>query len=265
MRDRTTTVIVEPRSLLREALVSLMESHPYRIAGSVASMTDIDRCVLEEGPPKLVILGQLPVDRVSEATDDLRRRWPGVKIVMLCEDGRSADFATLLASGIDGCLPMLASPDALMKTLQLIVGEQLRILMVSDSAISTPCINPRSPIGNSIPVPVVSASEKIGARDVLAKSSLDGAARADRARGLSDREDQILKALVRGESNKVIARAFTVTEATVKLYMKTINRKIGVANRTQAAIWALQNGYCVEAGRTMPNDAQTPSRLAGYN
>ena len=41
-----------------------------------------------------------------------------------------------------------------------------------------------------------------------------------------------------GESNKVIARKLDVAEATIKVHVKTILRKVQVKNRTQAAIWA---------------------------
>jgi DNA-binding NarL/FixJ family response regulator len=61
-------------------------------------------------------------------------------------------------------------------------------------------------------------------------------------RELSHREVQILPYLVAGEPNKVIARRLQVTEATVKVHMKSLMRKIGTANRTQAAIWALNHG-----------------------
>ena len=61
--------------------------------------------------------------------------------------------------------------------------------------------------------------------------------------GLSEREEQILRDLVKGLSNKIIARKLDIAEATVKVHLKSILRKIRVANRTQAAIWALENGY----------------------
>jgi len=61
--------------------------------------------------------------------------------------------------------------------------------------------------------------------------------------GLSEREEQILRGLVKGQSNKLIARACDVAEATVKVHIKSILRKIRVANRTQAAIWGLGQGY----------------------
>ena len=60
---------------------------------------------------------------------------------------------------------------------------------------------------------------------------------------LSQREAHILDGLVQGHANKVIARSCNITEATVKVHMKSILRKIQVANRTQAAIWALEHGH----------------------
>jgi two-component system nitrate/nitrite response regulator NarL len=63
---------------------------------------------------------------------------------------------------------------------------------------------------------------------------------------LSEREIQILDGLVKGYANKVIARRCDISEATVKVHMKSILRKIRVGNRTQAAIWALEHGHCSE-------------------
>ena len=56
---------------------------------------------------------------------------------------------------------------------------------------------------------------------------------------LSERERQIIDGLIKGESNKIIARAFGIAEATVKVHMKAILRKLPCSNRTQVAIWAL--------------------------
>jgi two-component system nitrate/nitrite response regulator NarL len=63
---------------------------------------------------------------------------------------------------------------------------------------------------------------------------------------LTQREAQILDGLVKGHSNGVIARTCDITEATVKAHIKSIMRKIRVENRTQAAIWAMENGYSVD-------------------
>lgn len=66
---------------------------------------------------------------------------------------------------------------------------------------------------------------------------------------LSPREVDVLCCLMAGYSNKVIARKLDVCEATIKVHVKSILRKLNVRNRTQAAIWAnsrhLSEGYCV--------------------
>jgi two-component system nitrate/nitrite response regulator NarL len=55
---------------------------------------------------------------------------------------------------------------------------------------------------------------------------------------LPNREQLILLHLTQGGSNKQIARELKITEATVKTYVKALLHKIGVRNRTQAAMWA---------------------------
>jgi DNA-binding NarL/FixJ family response regulator len=59
--------------------------------------------------------------------------------------------------------------------------------------------------------------------------------------GLSERETQVLAGLMVGQSNKMIAIDMDITEATVKVHLKSLLRKIGCTNRTQAAIWGHQN------------------------
>lgn len=61
-------------------------------------------------------------------------------------------------------------------------------------------------------------------------------------RQLSAREIAIVQPIIRGDSNKHVARFFEIAEATVKAHVKAIFRKIGASNRTQAAMWALNHG-----------------------
>jgi two-component system nitrate/nitrite response regulator NarL len=77
---------------------------------------------------------------------------------------------------------------------------------------------------------------------------VDGTCSNQNFHSLSKREEQILEGLVKGHSNKMIARACDVTEATIKVHMKSILKKIRAANRTQAAVWALEQGYCAGNG-----------------
>jgi len=59
---------------------------------------------------------------------------------------------------------------------------------------------------------------------------------------LTQRELQVLKGLTEGKSNKEIARDLDITEPTIKLHMKTLYRKVGAGNRTQAALIAREAG-----------------------
>lgn len=59
---------------------------------------------------------------------------------------------------------------------------------------------------------------------------------------LTSRELQVLEGLTQGKANKEIARDLDITEPTVKLHVKTLYRKVGAANRTQAALIAREAG-----------------------
>ncbi len=62
------------------------------------------------------------------------------------------------------------------------------------------------------------------------------------AENLSQRERQVLKGLTEGKSNKEIGRDLDLAEPTIKLHVKTLYRKIGASNRTQAAMIAREAG-----------------------
>ena len=66
--------------------------------------------------------------------------------------------------------------------------------------------------------------------------------------GLTDREREMLKALARGLSNSAISKELWVTEQTVKFHLRNIYRKLGVANRTEAARFAFSRGLVESVG-----------------
>src|SRR5262249_19777760 len=118
------------------ALISLMTSHSYHVVGAVASTTDIDKSMLGAGAPRLVVLGSLPAEDAIAAAGSIRKRWRETKIILLFEHGWSADFQKLLASAIDGWLPMSASSDTLVGTLRQIVAADHRIMVLKTATCS---------------------------------------------------------------------------------------------------------------------------------
>ena len=92
MSERVATIIIEPRSLVREALVSLMASHSYHVVCGVASTADIESSWLVADVPKLVILGALPAEEAAPVASCLRELWPDTKIVLLFERASSTDY-----------------------------------------------------------------------------------------------------------------------------------------------------------------------------
>jgi len=76
---------------------------------------------------------------------------------------------------------------------------------------------------------------------------------------LSTREKFVLKCLTEGNSNKTIARRINIADATVKVHVKAILRKIRVHNRTQAAIWAMNNDLSVATASDGPSAPAKPA------
>jgi two-component system, NarL family, nitrate/nitrite response regulator NarL len=281
MAIRIATIIIEPHLLVREALDSLMDGHSYRVVCGAGSLADIANPAIAGNGPKLVILGEQSIDDAVVQSADVRKMWPDSKIVLLFEYASNEDFQKLLASEIDGCVPLFVSPDTLIRTLDVVMSGDGRVLIVSATprASVQPAIasNPRRieaqesgtkaisvdleavplavieiPTVSNVPsvpsVPInVNGTNGNGAIQLhAAKVDALAAVPSRRLPRLSERETQILDGLVKGHANKVIARTYDITEATVKVHMKSILRKIQVANRTQAAIWALEHGYSTE-------------------
>lgn len=234
-----TTIVIEPRSLVREALVSLMASHSYQVLGGFASTADIDNASLAAAAPDLVILGSLSANEAISAADCIRRRWPETKVILLLEGAASADFQMLMGSEIDGCIPLFASPDTFVGILQQIMACNLKV-MVMKAGLSSMAY-PARELGEADEPNL--ASDRLTPADDAQGSSVGYRNSLRLVHGLSPREVEILKNVVRGHSNKMIARTCGVTDATIKVHMKSILRKIHVENRTQAAIWALERGY----------------------
>ena len=88
----------------------------------------------------------------------------------------------------------------------------------------------------------VHAGQTLLADDVAAVLVAGGAGSSSGSSGLTEREGDVLRELAQGRSNREIARALVVSEKTVKTHVSNILLKLGVQDRTQAALWAVRNG-----------------------
>jgi two-component system nitrate/nitrite response regulator NarL len=268
MAKWTATIIIEPRLLVREALHSLIKNYPYRVVCTVASTADIGSPSMVSDA-KLVILGAQSADKAVTEAHSIRKLWSYSKIVLLFEYASLTDFQKLLTSEIDGCVPLFVSPETLIRTLDLVMIEDACVMVTAGKR--RPSIQPAQtedshrpevemsepPSGSTeleaVPTTMVATERTRPTVNGSSASHLNGhngdtqRVRTLRNRpGLSEREAQILDGLVKGHANKVIARSCDITEATVKVHMKSILRKIQVANRTQAAVWALEHGHSAD-------------------
>jgi two-component system, NarL family, nitrate/nitrite response regulator NarL len=172
------------------------------------------------------------------------------EIILLYEYASPADFQKLLKSEINGCVPLFATPDTMISTLDMIVIRDVRVMVVADA--NHPVIQPvqaEQPHQSEIKLQSDAAehddiSVSIGAIHAKSPTNGGGASNQQGVPRITEREAQILDGLVKGHSNGMIAR--NITDATVKTHIKSIMRKIRVENRTQAAIWAMENGYSVD-------------------
>jgi two-component system nitrate/nitrite response regulator NarL len=266
MSAKVATIIIEPRLLVREALESIMTHHSYHVICRAGSTMDIGNPSIITEEPKLVILGAQSTNNAVAEALNIRKLWPDSKILSLFESACFVDFQKLVTSEIDGCVPLSISPDTLIRTLDLLVTRGVRVMITSSKKhLSTQPVRgaelpePEAKMDNlhafgtgpiAIAAPMVALQHTQPAMNGTTivvpspnKNDAQHAAAPGNLPKLSDREAQILDGLVKGHSNKVIARVYDITEATVKVHMKSILRKIRVDNRTQAAIWALEHGY----------------------
>jgi two-component system, NarL family, nitrate/nitrite response regulator NarL len=253
MEPRPTTIVVESRLLVREALKSLMEENSYRVVCEVGSISGIGLQTVGCDEPKLVILSAQSADTALIEAVSARRLWPDSKIVLLYEYASPADFQKLLNSDINGCVSWSVSLETLISTLALIVTTDRRVMVGANA--NDPVIQ-LVPPGEPHPSEIKHQSDGAEHDDIsvsidAAKSPTIGADASIQQRlpalrrypGLTEREVQILHGLVQGHSNRMIARTCDITKEAVKTHVRSILRKIGVKNRTQAAIWAKENGY----------------------
>jgi len=236
MRRRAfTTVLAGPSTLLREGLTRILAQTEFRI---VASAMCVDDLVLPAPAQDQSIL------LIIDAGDDLhpvvgqvklfKRRYPAARVAVLADHQQPRDIVSAFRAGANAYCIKAAPCDALVKSLELVMlGETILpapiLSLIHDRADDDEDDDRRAGVARDV---------RKTAKEFLAAESND-------MPRLSLKERCILNCLIEGDSNKVIARKINIAEATVKVHIKAILRKVRVHNRTQAAIWAMNNGSWV--------------------
>lgn len=211
-------LLVGPNRLSRAVLKSLIDNSSFTVVGEIADAGRIESVAAADltlVPDLAVVECPGDADVVVEVLDHLIRQYPRTPVVVLSDEACMATLVACLAAGARGFLTKDISRDALLGSLQLVMlGETVLPTSLAD----------------------------ILATGFRARQRMRTAA-ADNDYDLSDREVETVQCLLRGESNKLIANRFHITEATIKVHIKSILKKIKANNRTQAAIWAHSQGY----------------------
>jgi two-component system, NarL family, nitrate/nitrite response regulator NarL len=215
------TVLVCNNSLLRSGLQQILRGTPFApaVTASAADPTLVQDLISE---PALVLIeaSQNTCDAL-EVVRNVRRQCPEARIVALA-DRFDLGFVRLgYQAGVDGFCSAPGTLEILIKSLELV--------MLGEAVLPSGVL--RAIVNGSLQC-LEQTPDDHRPRELKPSDLMD--------RKFSPREIQILNCLKEGAPNKAIARKLDITEATIKVHVKAILRKIGASNRTQAAMWASQ-------------------------
>lgn len=270
MAKRLSVAVCESNRLFRDGVASLLKEAKYRILASVSDLRELDGVSFAGAGDCLIIVGEqasgsFDLERVAE----LKRVHPEAHVVLLISSYFDEQRWQAERIGVDAVLLKTISREALLRSLELVLmGEHVFSsngastgLSPTFPAVAGPERENTAQSGAETVRPLMTGPGRLGQIEGnydLEFSRLPTV--SARREGLSDRELEILNCLVSGHSNKVIARRCNITESTVKVHLKAILRKIRVANRTQAAVWAMDRIRMEGPSNLMGRSADNLSR-----
>jgi two-component system, NarL family, nitrate/nitrite response regulator NarL len=186
----------------------------------VAEVAEADEALRKarELQPDLVLLDRQLSDAGGvDVMAALKQAVPAARVVLLAAAPDAQHLHRALRQGADGYLLKSVEGSALTAAMHRVLGGE----------------------------PVVSP-ELVGAllAGLAAPAALNvlAAPRDETAANLSPREQEVLRHIARGASNKEIARTLAIAETTVKIHVQHILRKLGVSSRLQAALAVTSGG-----------------------
>lgn len=231
--DVFSIVLLAKNDILREGLRRILLDGGFCLEQSVASVLDLD-AQARNLKPTLVVFDWVKGDDLDENLFGIRSVYASANIVVLADEFSCDSMVQVFNAGAHGYIVKRLGCDSLVASLRLVaMGEKVM----------------PSQLANQL-------------SEVLLNHSLSATKTADLTELLSERELETMRYLLGGNPNKVIANHLDVSEATVKVHVKSILRKLGVRNRTQAAIWAVNNGLEMGVPAFTPSGHPAESRVA---
>ncbi len=214
MSSPVSVTVVSDNALAREGLRRILEGDKFTVVESHSSGRGLASARDRQSSPDIVILDIGDVDDTGEEIEVCQEAMPDAKIVILSNDFNFDLMFEAFKAGVDAYIVKRVDCAALVRSLQLVhLGEKV---MPSELVSGFPA----RWTGRVLP--------SMPEREAISL--------------LSEREIETLRYLILGSPNKVIAGHLDISEATVKVHVKAILRKLGAQNRTQAAVWAVNNG-----------------------
>ncbi|MBI2315828.1 MAG: two-component system response regulator NarL [Betaproteobacteria bacterium] len=207
--DGNRILIIDDHPLFRKGVSQLIAMAPHLALVGEASGGEQGVALAKELDPDLILL-DLHMRGMSglETLKSIRDAGLDCRVVILTVSDNADDLVAAIRTGADGYLLKDMEPEGLLAA----IDETL---------------NGRTVIGERL-------------NGLLARAIREEASAKQRnAAVLTDRERDILEGLAQGCSNKLIARNLDITEATVKVHVKNLLKKLGLHSRLEAAVWAV--------------------------
>jgi DNA-binding NarL/FixJ family response regulator len=206
----TRLLILARSNLYRAAWQALLEKQPRIVV--VGAFDEIDRIQAAAQPAqKMAVLVDMPNPQ-PEYVLRLREASPGSGLLFLLESFDLAEVVSLLQAGATGFILRDAE-----------VGDLARAVIATGRG--------------EIVLPPPLAAKALAA---LARGQVP---REEPAVSLTEREQEVLGLLANGLTNKDIAQTLILSVRTVEAHLRNIYSKLDVSSRTEAALWAVHNGY----------------------
>jgi DNA-binding NarL/FixJ family response regulator len=258
---------------------SLLNSDAERREGLKALLRQIDRKarfneaqdwrqadrILRRHPPELLVIDWQDWMTISDARG-LFADHPHVPVAVLVDDTSPDCVRDLVETGVLGVIPRSTDPRLIVRALELVLlgghyipPGALAIVSPALPSAQTPPPDPSDEVAAALAEAMTpSLSDDVPRRLELVPAP---ARRIRFAGGLSPRQEQIMRCVHMGSTNKMIARALGISEGTVKIHLASIFQQLGAPNR--AAAVAIYNGWLnaqLEVLRTSQESAERPVR-----